>query len=333
MNPPGPIRASAPARLDFAGGWTDVSPYAAESRGLVVNAAIDLRAEVELVMGGSGYRLRSDDLGRSLDVADLGGLEKRGDLDLLRAAIRMNGLGPCALRTWSAAPPGSGLGSSGALDVALVAALAQATGRRLTAGEMAEEAWQLEAVEAALPGGRQDQYAAALGGFSRLEFDHGVVRAGRLAVDPAFAAELERRIVICYTGQSRVSSNTIARVMTAYVGRDPRVVGALDRIGGVAERMAGALEAADLALVGSLLSENWAAQQQLDDGIRTDLMTALERTMNDCGSLGGKAAGAGAGGSMFFLIDGDVDRARVAATELGARLIPFRWTTQGVHAW
>jgi D-glycero-alpha-D-manno-heptose-7-phosphate kinase len=333
VKPAARVRASAPVRLDFAGGWTDVAPYWTESRGLVVNAAIEIRAEVELTLGGSGYRLRSDDLGRTLEVPDMGGLEKRGDLDLLRAAIRMNALGPCALRTWSAAPAGSGLGSSGALDVALVAALARATARTLTPVEMAEEAWQLEAVEAALPGGRQDQYAAALGGFHRLDFDHGAVKVRPLRVEPAFAAELERRILVCYTGQSRVSSNTIARVMSAYVRREAGVAAALDRMVAVAERMTEALEAADLALVGRLLSDNWTAQQALDREMRTGLMASLELAMAGCGSLGGKAAGAGAGGSMFFVIGGDVDQARTAATALGARLVPFRWATQGVRVW
>jgi len=169
------FHASAPVRLDFAGGWSDVAPFAIEERGVVVNAAIGLRAEVELRTGGEGFLLHSDDLKDSLRLSGPESLAADGRLDLLKAALRRSGLGAAELRTRCAAPAGSGLGSSGALDVALVAALDAVRGIRRSRVDLAEEAFALESVEAALPGGRQDQYAAALGGFHRLVFERGAV--------------------------------------------------------------------------------------------------------------------------------------------------------------
>ena len=112
-------RVAAPMRLDFAGGWTDVPPFADREGGLVVNAAVDLRVEAEFAPGGEGILLQADDLGEIVRVRGARDLVLNGTLDLHKAALRMFPAGPGTLRTRSAAPPGSGLGSSGALDVAL----------------------------------------------------------------------------------------------------------------------------------------------------------------------------------------------------------------------
>ncbi len=322
--------ASAPVRLDLAGGWTDVAPFAERERGVVVNAAIDLRARAEVRPGGTSYRLCSDDLGQTLELMGPGALGGNGQLDLLKAALRRSGVGPCELRTRSDVPPGSGLGSSGALDVALVAGLDAVRRVERSPMELAEEAYQLEAVEAALPGGKQDQYAAALGGFHRLIFDHGAVVAEPLQLDPGFSAALAQHIVIGYTGVSRVSSRTIERVMGAYVRGDSRVTGALRAMAELAERMAETLAAGDLAGVGGLLSENWRQQQRLDPGMLTLEMARLEAAVGAAGGLGGKAAGAGAGGSMFFVVS-DPSRAAAAVRSAGARVLPFGWAVEGVR--
>lgn len=326
------FRASAPVRLDLAGGWTDVAPFAVLERGLVVNAAIELRAHVELRLGGERTLVRclEPDRAAELQGSTWSG-EQTGELDLQKAALRRAGVGPCELCTRSDVPPGSGLGGSGALGVALVAALDAARGIRRSSTETAEEAFQLEAFEAALPGGKQDQYAAALGGFHRLEFARDTVGARSLLLDPAFLALLEQRIVICYTGTSRVSSNMISRVMRAYSAGRPEVVEGLRGMADVAEQMVTALSTGDLSATGRLLTANWRYQQQLDAGMRTNDMARLEAAMSAAGALGGKAAGAGAGGSMFFLMGSNVGDAARAAEAAGARVLPFRWANRGVH--
>jgi len=326
------FHASAPVRLDFAGGWTDVAPFALEERGMVVNAAMDLRAEAEVRTGGNGFLLHSDDFKDSLHLRGPEALAADGRLDLLKAAIRRSGLGAGELHTRCAAPAGSGLGSSGALDVALVAALDSAQGIRRSPLELAEEAFALESVEAGLPGGRQDQYAAALGGFHRFEFDHGRVTAHPLAVSPEFAGELASRIVVCYTGVSRVSSRAIERVVESYRSGDSQVVGALRGLADVAARMSDAFVAQDLERIGRLLSENWGLQQRLDPAMRTAEMAALESTMAEAGVLGCKAAGAGAGGCMFFLVK-EPALAASAAHQAGARVLPVSWSAEGVRVW
>ncbi|MEO7986031.1 MAG: hypothetical protein ABI766_05825 [Gemmatimonadales bacterium] len=322
--------AAAPVRLDFAGGWTDVPPFSAREGGSVVAAAIGLYARATVVPDAAGIRLIARDLALTAEGADHTEFERAGPLALLAAGVRLLPVESCTVQTDSDAPSGSGLGSSGALDVALVAALSMARSEPRGAREIADLACRLESKEAGIAGGRQDQFAAAFGGFRHLRFRDPQADVASLELDPGFMAELERRMILCYTGASRFSGDTITRVMRAYEQGDRAVTGALHAIRDVAERMAEALVAGDLVRVGALLSENWRRQQELDPAMCTPAMTRLESAMRSSGALGGKASGSGAGGCMFFLGPDDPRPAVAAACTLGMRILPVRWVAQGV---
>jgi D-glycero-alpha-D-manno-heptose-7-phosphate kinase len=328
---PTEFHASAPMRLDFAGGWTDVPPFSAREGGVVVSAAVQLYAHAEVRLGGENYRLVGEDVGTELVASHPSELAGNGWLALLKAGLRMLPVGPCTLLTRSEAPPGSGLGSSGALDVALVAALSSARGEQPEQREIADLACHLEGAEAKIPGGRQDQFSATFGGFLRLCFRDPEVEVSPLALEAGVAEALERRMLLCYTGASRFSGATIGRVMQGYERGDPGIARALFGLREAADRMSPALRAGDLALVGALLSENWRHQQALDPAMCTPEMARLERAMRDLGVLGGKAAGSGAGGAMFFLGPDDPGPARDAVRALGMRLLPVRWAAEGAR--
>lgn len=332
---PTEVRSAAPLRLDLAGAWTDVAPFSTREGGIVVNGAISLRAHVELKLGGTGglLRLVSEELGETFECANAGGLDGGGKLGLLKAAVRMFPiLGGFTLTTRCDAPGGSGLGTSGALGVALVAALTRARQDQLGERELAEQAWHVETVEAGIPGGKQDQYAAALGGFQRLTFRDPDVGVEPVSLDAAFAAALERHLLLCFTNTTRVSGHTIASVMRAYENGDRGVTGALRALKDIAERMAEAMRGADLARVGALLQENWARQRALHPAMQTAEMARLEQAVKGAGGMGGKAAGAGAGGSMFFVVR-DPSAAAGAAREAGATVLPLAWAGEGARAW
>ncbi len=214
MKAPRSFAASAPVRLDFAGGWTDVPPFSAEQGGVVVSGAIALRGYATVVVdagtasSGTAVRIVSEDLGMETGAASPAELPLDGALTLPVAALRRYPPGaPCELRTRSEVPPGSGLGSSGALDVALVAALLEARGETCGAMEIAHRAWQIEAADAGIPGGKQDQYSAALGGFNRLRFEDPAVRAEPLVLGAGVRDALARAMLLCYTGRSRLSDD------------------------------------------------------------------------------------------------------------------------------
>jgi D-glycero-alpha-D-manno-heptose-7-phosphate kinase len=325
--------ASAPLRLDFAGGWTDVPPFSTREGGIVVNATLGLYAHASVTPASEGITLRSEDLNEEIRLDGPEGLSSAGRLPLLQTAARLFKVNNCSLVTRSEAPAGSGLGSSGALDVALVSALGQSSGNSATAEARAEAAWRLEVVEAGIPGGKQDQWSAAMGGFRRFTFHDPAVMADRLPIEPAFLDYLERHMILCYTGTSRISGRMISRVVKGYEDGVEHIVRAFFGMKEVACQMAEALCAGDAAKVGGLLSANWAWQCRLDPGMRTDDMARLEHAVSAAGVLGGKAAGAGAGGCMFFLAASTPESVVEAAKAAGAAILPVTWTPDGVRVW
>jgi D-glycero-alpha-D-manno-heptose-7-phosphate kinase len=198
---------------------------------------------------------------------------------------------------------------------------------------VADSAWRLEVVEAGMPGGKQDQWASALGGFRRFTFHDPAVESENLRIDPEFLRFLERHMLLCFTGTSRISGRMISRVVGGYERGEHAIVSAFHGMKEVATRMAEALVSGDPVRVGELLSRNWAYQCTLDPGMRTAEMASLERAVSLAGIFGGKAAGAGAGGCMFFLARTDPGRVMEAARDAGARILPMAWTPDGVRTW
>ena len=322
----------APVRLDFAGGWTDVPPFVDREGGLVINAAIDRHVRVEVSRRPSGILLHAEDLDETLEVASVSDLAPTGVLALLQASVlRFVPEGGVELRSGTDVPLGSGLGASGALGTALAFACQLLQGHDIAPEEAARLGWQLEVGDCGLAGGRQDQYAAALSGFNLFDFSTDLVETTAISVPANVRARLEDHLVLCYLGESRVSSDTITRVMNAYTEGVDRVVRALSEMKDIARRMAQALPEGDLEHIGHLVSRNWECQMTLDDGMQTDAMRQVEAAAADAGSLGGKAVGAGAGGCMVFVAGGDPQAVKRAAINAGATVLPLHFESVGVH--
>ena len=327
--------ALAPLRLDLAGGWTDVAPYAARRGGAVVNAAITLRANAQVRRQRGGVALHALDLGAAVTARAAAELRPDGELGLLKAAARRLGpRGGFEVVTSSDAPAGSGLGGSGAMGVALVGAFAALRGGRPLAAEIAQQAFELEAGDVGIVGGRQDQYAAALGGTQFLEFDERRVSATRLAPPEDGLRELERHLVLCYTGASRPSAEMHAQVWRKYEAGDRGVADALDGLRACAFEMRDAVQAAALGSIGDILSRNWALQRALGAGMETDTMRVLARAAAAAGSAGCKACGAGAGGCMIFLAKaGKAFAVAEALRAAGGHVLSYGFSGTGVMTW
>lgn len=327
------VRCIAPVRIDFAGGWTDVPPYSALHGGAVVNAAIRTHVSVVCRPRPSGISLVSHDLGLGLATNSADELAYDGKLDLAKAAIRRAGLrAGWELSTDSSAPVGGGLGASGALGVALVAATRAAAGLATGPVEAAELAHQLEVEEVGIAGGKQDQYAAALGGFLYLEFYDPEVRVTRLELEPKLVDSLQERLVLCYTGRSRLSGDTITRVMDGYENGDARITAALDGLRAAALSAREALSARDIERLARVVAENWRHQRALDARMSTPDMERIEAAAMDAGAVGGKACGSGAGGCMFFVTaPGAAEAVRNAVRAAGASLLPTVFDMHGVR--
>ncbi|HBQ64294.1 MAG TPA: GHMP kinase, partial [Clostridiales bacterium] len=182
------IRAKAPLRISFAGGGTDVPPYCHEYGGTVINATINRYASVEVVPDNTR---RIEAVSMDLDVVDEYSCDEEvdlgGKLGLVRAALKnMNVREGCRLVMQNDAPPGSGLGSSSALVVALTAAINSWRNGWMDRRTLAEKAVQIEREDLGIAGGYQDQYTAAFGGINFMEF-----RKGETIVEPlSLSAEM-----------------------------------------------------------------------------------------------------------------------------------------------
>lgn len=329
------VHARAPLRIDFAGGWSDVPAFADAEGGAVVNAAIDRYVHVEVVLGARRIRLHALDLDEHLTIATSRAIRYDGRLDLHKAALNMLPVtGGIEVLTRSDAPSGSGLGASGALDVALLAALARARDEHFEREELAELAFLLETRELGLLGGRQDQYAAALGGWHRMAFGDGRVSATPIAIDHDGMRELARHTVLVYTGHSHFSSATHEAVWRAYRAGDATVCAALRRIRAMAADAAAALAAADWLRLAEVVDENWTQQQSLDWTIATERTRTIEQAVRAAGAWGVKATGAGAGGCLLVLCpaarQGAVRNAAVAA---GGTVLDVAFVESGVEVW
>ena len=291
--------AHAPTRLDFGGGWTDVPPYPEERGGFVCNVAIERRATVRLTVASAPH-------------------ESHGEL--VTAACSHAGVSDAHISLTSDFPYGAGLGGSSAAGVALAAALAHWNGTSPTLSELAEASRYVETSGLHLAGGFQDHYAAAYGGALALTFEDQV-HVRRLAISAETFAALETRSVLIYTGESRISGETITAVLDAYNDRSSHVVRALEQMKALAVSMTHTLERGDIDTLGALIGEHWTHQRALHPRISTPRIDAITEQAYKAGALGLKALGASGGGCVLVIAPANaVNRIAEAVAPYGERL-------------
>jgi len=332
------ICARAPTRIDFAGGWTDVAEYAHDPPGAVLNVAISLHGYATVRPRADGSRrvtIASADFGRRVEAESPEALTYDGTLDLLKGAIRAldPGVGVTVV-TRSIAPPGSGLGTSASMCVALLAALNRFSDAGRTPHDLAELACRIEREDLHIRGGKQDQYASAAGGFSFLAFDGARATHAPLLLDADLQREMHRRLVLCFTGTSRLSGDNHRRVAEAFAAGEPPVVEAIRDLKRLTHEMREALLGGDLAEAGRLLNETWASQKRLHPAVTTEQIDSLFEAALAAGAMGGKVCGAGGGGCLVFLAaPGREHDVRRTLIEAGAEIREFEFDLTGVRTW
>lgn len=337
------VRARAPLRLGLAGGGTDVSPYTDLYGGIVLNAAIDRYAHVtierldgpytEFVAADQGVSWRgAPDADPTLpDALALHAGVYRRFIREFRDGTDL----PLRISTAADSPPGSGLGTSSSLVVALCEAMRHLLDIPLGTYELAHLAFEIERVELKLAGGRQDQYAAAFGGFNFMEFfkDDKVV-INPLRVDRRVVNELEGSLVTYFTGVSRQSASIIAeQVRNVDSGSAPSIE-AMHQLKHDAVEMKEALLRGRIDRVAELLEHSWQAKKRTAANISSTSIEAAYAAAREAGALGGKVSGAGGGGFMMFLCDPPKRPAVLAALRnLGGSASPCHFSPRGAESW
>jgi D-glycero-alpha-D-manno-heptose-7-phosphate kinase len=309
--------ARAPVRISFAGGGTDLEAYYRENGGLVVSTSIDKYFYVFANLNGQdSVQITSSDYHTYFRQRRGEPLLWNGDLSLPRAFLNVFGIDAgISLFLASEVPPGTGLGSSSTVSVALAKALGSLCGWQLTKAQLAELASHVEIDKLCMPIGRQDQYAAAFGGLNAVRFESSGVHVEPLNLPPEVESTLARRILLFFTGQSRTASSILKHQQRSAQQPGSTTLQALHQIRSMAETTLQLLRAGELDDFGALLHESWQAKKRLAQGISNQQIDAWYDLARSHGATGGKIAGAGGGGFLMLYCHEDAQEAVTTALE------------------
>lgn len=331
------VRSKAPLRVSFCGGGTDVPPYPPDHGGVVLSATINWFAYGTLARAaGDAIEVESVDYGLSARYGVHDDLVYDGKLDLVKSVLRRLCHDRAGLRLYlhCDAPPGSGLGSSSTLVVAMVGLFNYSQHLGLDDYAVARLAYQIERTDLGIIGGMQDQYAATFGGFNFIEFYGDGAVVNRLRIDADVVNELEYSLLLCYTGQTRLSGHIVERQIASYRGGNADTTDALHTMKALTLDLKKALLHHRLTEFGGLLHDAWEYKKRLDSGVTTTQIDELYASAGKQGALGGKVLGAGGGG--YLLVYCPFDRKRAIAMELerlGGKVYPFGFSPCGLQSW
>jgi D-glycero-alpha-D-manno-heptose-7-phosphate kinase len=328
------ITAKAPCRVDLAGGTIDIWPlYLYHENAVTVNFAVNRYASCELATRADPrIRIRSLDLNDGEEFESLAALRQASKYKLPLAAYVLRYFRPetgLDVTTNSEAPAGAGISGSSTLIIALASALNRLTNRRLHIEKIRELSQNIEAQIIRVPTGCQDYYPAMYGGVSAVELTEAGIERKAIPLD---LEELNRRIVLAYTGEPRQSGINNWEVTKRHIDGDKKVFRNFDRIAEIAHAMRQTLERADWNGAGRLLREEWSFRRKNAPGITTPLIDRLVDATRRAGAAGAKVCGAGGGGCVIFLVEPDAKQrvAEIVRRE-GAEVLDVRVAPKGVQ--
>lgn len=326
--------ARAPVRVSLAGGGTDLPVYYERYGGLVISTTINKHFYVFLsVVDGDGLQIASSDY-RSFCRCDEDGTPLwDSDLGLPLLILEHFGIARgLSVFLASEIPPGTGLGSSSAVTVAIVKAVTAAQGLALTRHELAELACHIEIEKLGQPIGKQDQYAASFGGPNVFTFT-----AEGVSVEPLFLSRetvnrLQSNLLLFFTGSSRSTSDILSHQKKASSEEVPAVLEALHTVRAMAVEVRQCLMRGDLERFGELLDRNWTCKKRFSPGVTTRHIDRCYSIARSNGALGGKITGAGGGGFlMVYCEDGARERVTRALEAEGLRRMDYSFEHSGAQ--
>jgi D-glycero-alpha-D-manno-heptose-7-phosphate kinase len=325
------LTASAPTRIDLAGGTIDIWPlYLFHDGATTLNAAISLRAHVEITARtDAAVELRSIDTDRTVRASHWSRLDGSGELSLLAHIARHYQLENATLTTRGESPAGAGIAGSSALTIACCGALAKWTNASSDPERLLQVAMNVECQTIRVPTGVQDYRPALYGGIAAIEL--GVTGVSRVAID-VDPRELEQHIVLAYTGAPRNSGTNNWEITKRHTDGDPHVFDCFERIRDTAVAMREALQRGDWDEVGRQIATEWDNRKRLAPGVTTTTIDDLIARAQAAGATAAKVCGAGGGGCLFCY---GPPRARAAIADAlaagGARLLDYRIETEGLR--
>ena len=337
------IRSRAPLRLGFGGGGTDVSPYNDEYGGCTLSATINMYAycTIEPLEDGT-LEFVAPDLGESFRSEALPQLPLDGQLPLHKGIYNeivrtYHGGKPLSFRmvTFSDALPGSGLGSSSTMVVAILSAFSEWLKLPLGDYDLASLAYKIEREDLGFKGGRQDQYSAAFGGINFMEYFPGnKVIVNPLRVKTWVKNELEDSLVLYYTGRSRDSSTIIEEQIKNAREKVSSPLEAMHEIKRIAIAMKESILTGDIEGFLDSVRRGWETKKKASSVITNERLEEIYAYALDHGARAGKVSGAGGGGFFMFFVDipGKPDFVKAMESYGGKVFLP-KFTETGAESW
>jgi D-glycero-alpha-D-manno-heptose-7-phosphate kinase len=282
--------------MSFVGGGSDLPAYYRRHGGAVVSTAIDKYVYVT-VNPKFDQRLRVS-YSRTEEVAQVAKLRH----PLVRESLRELGItGGLEITSIADIPSrGTGLGSSSAFTVGLLHALHAAQGHYRSAEQLAQEGCRIEIERCGEPIGKQDQYAAAFGGFNFIEFfPDELVSVSPILCRQETVARLQVNLIVFYTGLTRPAAKVLAE-KERRIAAETEKQALLSRMVALARTLRDELQNNNLEAFGEVIHENWVLKKQLSGEVSTDRIDAWYDAARRAGAVGGKILGAGSGGFLLF---------------------------------
>ena len=326
--------ARAPVRISLAGGGTDLPAYYEQYGGCVVSITIDKYFYVFLnICQGDDLQITSSDYRTFYRHEGNVPLLWDGDLNLPKAILHHFGIKRgLTMFLASEVPPGTGLGSSSSVAVAIIKAISTACGFLLSKQELAERACFIEIEKLGEPIGKQDQYAAAFGGLNWITFSRDGVTVEPLQVSYETWHRLQENLLLFFTGTARDAADILSQQKKASQHNDPQVIQALHRVREMATQVKECFERGDLQRFGRLLHENWESKKRFAKGVSTPFIDRCYDLALEHGALGGKISGAGGGGFLMLYCVPEHQPAITQALEAqGLKRMSFRFETTGAR--
>jgi D-glycero-alpha-D-manno-heptose-7-phosphate kinase len=324
--------ARAPVRISLAGGGTDLPAYYERFGGAVISTTIDKYFYAFLnVLEKDTIQISSSDYRTFYRHNSQEALFWDGDLRLPRAILSHFGIqSGLTMFLASEIPPGTGLGSSSTVTVAIIKALSVALGENLSKRGLAELACEIEINKLGEPIGKQDQYAAAFGGLNWIEFNKNGVFVQPLELPPERIRLLEHNLMLFFTGSSRKASEILKVQSESSRQQDSRVIDALHRVKEMAFEVRRILESGKLDDYGELLHENWTQKKRYAKAVTNPKLDRVYTAAREAGALGGKITGAGGGGFLLLYCTPEFQEGLTQRLEgLNLRRMDFRFENSG----
>jgi D-glycero-alpha-D-manno-heptose-7-phosphate kinase len=336
------IRSKAPLRLGLAGGGSDVSPYSDIYGGLILNATINLYAYCTIEETNDGLiSINSFDSDCHKTFPSALQLDIDGEASLIKGVynrvVRDFNFSPLSFKitTYNDAPAGSGLGTSSTMVVCILKAFVEWKSLPLGDYEIAKLAYEIERKDLQLSGGKQDQFAAAFGGFNYIEFlKDDVVIVNPLKIKRWIIDELEASMLLYFTGRSRSSAAIIDEQQKNTQQKNSEAIEAMHRIKQSAVDTKLALLKGDIDAFANILYDAWENKKKMANGITNPVIQKAMDVAIQAGAKAGKVSGAGGGGFIMFVVEPTRKKeVEEALKKLDGFVMPFNFSDGGAHGW